>query len=441
MTRFNRLDDLSDLNEAIMLYKRNASLLTDSDYQKALWMNNLGIAQKKLFLKSENIADLNDAISALNDASCLCPDGHPQRAKFLANFAAAVLLRYSQFGDENDYEKAITAFTSAVYSRNAPASVRFKTAVLWARLPQANKFKESVGGPGLRWNEFERLMKLDSESLEFRQFVGNRSESWGASRGDLGILVEGWSESIPAFTAALDILPELSWLGLSIRDRHYHIVAAGEVVREAVGTAINAHEYGRAVEWLEQGRSIIWGQILELRTPVDALKQSHPDLAEKLLLFSTQLEGAGTRDISLHWELLQLAGDRYHEVAHARDLLLKEIRALPKFSRFLLPKTMSEISLAAEHGPVVILNVSLWQTAALVLMPGFVEEILYIPLPEFHIERIDALEKSLRGLVWEGRGMKREGRMPPEAEFADILSELWKRVAKPILEGIGYSVS
>ncbi|KAJ7903093.1 CHAT domain-containing protein [Mycena leptocephala] len=258
---------------------------------------------------------------------------------------------------------------------------------------------------------------------------------------------------MPAYRSALELLPELSWLGLSVRDRHHHLVTAGQVVRDAVGTAINACEYGTALEWLEQGRSVIWGQILELRTPVDALKHSHPDLAEKFLLLSRQLEDAGTRDTSLrpglmdrHWEPLHSARQRYHAAANARNLLLKEIRALHNFDRFLLPKTISELSRAAQKGLVVILNVNSWQICdALVLMSGLNHDVLRIPLPEFSTSIAKALEESLRSLLREnGRGEaldgKREGRMSPEDEFAHILSELWNRVAKPILEGIGYKV-
>ncbi|KAJ7890443.1 hypothetical protein B0H13DRAFT_2665973 [Mycena leptocephala] len=192
-------------------------------------------------------------------------------------------------------------------------------------------------------------VNTDGPSLElqaaFSVSESSTAESSGFNRTEtriqrkLSIPLEGqWTKSMPAFRTALELLPELSWLGLSVRDRHHHIVTAGQVVRDAVGTAINACEYGTALEWLEQGRSVIWGQILELRTPVDALKHSHPVLAEKFLLLSRQLEDAGTRDTSLqpglmdrHWESLHSAGQRYHAAANARNLLLKEIRALHKF--------------------------------------------------------------------------------------------------------------
>ncbi|KAJ7839739.1 CHAT domain-containing protein [Mycena leptocephala] len=261
---------------------------------------------------------------------------------------------------------------------------------------------------------------------------------------------------MPAYTVALNLLPELSCLGLSFGDRHHHLSKAGTMVRGAVGTAIKINQYDKAVEWVEQGRSVIWGQILELRTPLDALKETRPDLAEKLMVLSMQLEGAASRGTSEQMaqavfagqqsevEPIQVAAQRYHEAAHARDQLLKEIRALHEFDRFLLPKTMSELSLVMERGPVVILSVSTWACDALVLMPGLGEEVLHIPLPDFSIGHAEAFGKSLDSLVGHsGRGERlvgrREGNVDPEAQFAYILRELWKLVAKPVLAGLGYT--
>jgi hypothetical protein len=442
VSRFDRFNNLDDLNEAILIYKGAVSLLTDEDFRKALWLSNLGIAKKKLFLESGHLSDLNDGVDSLTDAVRLCPDGHARKASLFFNLATAMYTRFFRLGDENDYAQAIASYTSAACSQNAPASVRFQTAVWWAQLPQFNKFKGSIGGPAMKWNELKELMKLGPDSVEVDRVISSRLESWFNPEQKLGIPSEEWSESIPAYTVALGILPELSWLGSSIRDRHHQMAAVGKVVRDAVGTAINAHQYNKAVEWLEQGRSVIWGQILELRTPVDALKQTHLELAEKFLLLSAQLEDAGTRGHSLQREPLD-SGGQYHGVAHARNLLLKEIRALPHFNRFLLPKTMSALFSAAERGPVVILSTSSWGTCdALVLMPGLDSEVLRIDLPAFTMQYAETLEETLRRLLREGgRGMKREGKMAPEAEFADILAELWERIAKPVLVGIGYNVS
>jgi hypothetical protein len=43
------------------------------------------------------------------------------------------------------------------------------------------------------------------------------------------------------------------------------------VASEAAAAAISAKQYNTALEWLEQGHSIVWNQFLQLRTPFDAL--------------------------------------------------------------------------------------------------------------------------------------------------------------------------
>ncbi|KAJ7855436.1 CHAT domain-containing protein [Mycena leptocephala] len=369
--RFDRLHILSDMHEAIVAFKEANRLVTDDNPAKVRLLAHLGQALYFLFLKSENLSDLNDGISAMDSALRLCPAGHPMRTGQSLSLSLATWARF-----------AITLTVS---------------------MP-------SLSQPQPHVRKLQHLEHLQSQEYPTR------------------FRLEMGTESMPAYRAALHLLPELSWLGLSIRDRHHYIgTSAGRVVRDAVGAAIGACEYVTAVEWFERGRSVVWGQILELRTPVDALKQSHPDLAERFILRSRQLEDAGTREI----------------FAHARDMLLEEIRALDKFDRFLLLKAISELTVAAERGPVVILNVSS-EIGALVLMPGLDDEVLYISLPNFSKLDLVAVEESLgRLLPGHGRGERldgrREGQMPPEVEFAHVLSELWKRVAWPILQGLGYT--
>ena len=69
----------------------------------------------------------------------------------------------------------------------------------------------------------------------------------------------------------------------------------------------------------------------------------------------------------------------YHKLAHEHAGLLKEIRKIPGFERFLLPKTLAQLLPDANQGPIVMLNVSQLQCDALVLIPGC-DDILHIPL-------------------------------------------------------------
>jgi hypothetical protein len=52
----------------------------------------------------------------------------------------------------------------------------------------------------------------------------------------------------------------------------------------------------KAVEWLVEGRCIVWNQLNLLRTPVDELRSYDPTLADRLSNLSRELEMAGLRD-------------------------------------------------------------------------------------------------------------------------------------------------
>jgi hypothetical protein len=122
---------------------------------------------------------------------------------------------------------------------------------------------------------------------------------------------------------------------------------------------------------------------------------------------------------------------------------------LEGFHHFLLPKTIAKLSTAAQEGPVVFVNVSDHSCDALALLPGLTEEVIHVPLPEFTPEHVYNLTKSLRQLMPSmGRGdidrlhSQREGGSAGlEEDFAHILSELWVRLVKPVLDALAIAVS
>ncbi|KAJ7748283.1 hypothetical protein DFH07DRAFT_775743 [Mycena maculata] len=105
------------------------------------------------------------------------------------------------------------------------------------------------------------------------------------------------------------------------------------------------------------GCSVIWGQLLNLCTPVD-LRKSYPVLANQLGSLSTSLETAGTQSNAVAHGVkppsLEVIANQSHSLALERDAVLQQIRALPGFERFLSSKPISELLLAAQKGPVAI---------------------------------------------------------------------------------------
>ena len=67
------------------------------------------------------------------------------------------------------------------------------------------------------------------------------------------------------------------------------------LARNAAACAIRSGHFSRAVEFLEEGRTIFWSQALQLRTPLDKLPLEAPDLAQKLKDISQSLEQGSLR--------------------------------------------------------------------------------------------------------------------------------------------------
>ncbi|KAJ7851911.1 hypothetical protein B0H14DRAFT_3659681 [Mycena olivaceomarginata] len=240
------------------------------------------------FERFDDLTDINHAVSKLEGAVGLVPEGDPHKPVTLVNLGTSLLCRFERFHDHHDFETMLDQFTQAASSPTGRGKIRFNAAKLWGKYAQRYRH----------------------------------------------------SSLMHAYTTAVNLLPELAWPGLSIRDQHYRIQEAGQVVRNAAAAAIADHQYSTAVEWLEQGRSVTWAQILGLRTPVDELRKDHPELADELISISTQLERGAVRSRATEpatggpSESLKSIAHRSHILAERRAQLLKQIRHLDGFKHF-----------------------------------------------------------------------------------------------------------
>ncbi|KAJ7838843.1 CHAT domain-containing protein [Mycena leptocephala] len=389
--RFQTFWDLEDINEAVLVGEEAVHRISDDDPQRPVICSHLGQSLAARFRCLKNLNDLIRSILMHKVAVESTPDDDPEAPTRWLRLGFSVQARFKHLGDPADLHHAVSHFQSAAKSSTGPAHVRLRAAFMWAEC----------------------------------------------------VTHTGTESPLDAYHMALRLLPEAAWLGLSISDRHHEILHAGLIVRHAATAAIVASQPKIAVEWLEQGRAVIWGQLLALRTPVNQLNDDHPKLAERLLSLSSQLEGSGMRRAqeSNTNPSHQLISDQAHRAAHARKELLQEIRHLKGFEQFLLPKTVSQLALAAQRGPVVMLNISTTRCDALVLMAGLDDDVLHIPLPNFTPQKAEHMAKSFRDLVHPpGRNERmvitREGKLTRENEFAKTLSELWVGLVKPVLDGL-----
>ena len=213
-----------------------------------------------------------------------------------------------------------------------------------------------------------------------------------------------------------------------------------------------------AVEWLEQGRSIVWGELLELRSSYEELSSAHPGHARRLQELSAALEHAGATRENLLSTFSEYVGngahyarespaeaDRHRRLAIERDELLREIRSLPGFEQFLLGKTICQLRASAHSGPVVILNAAAHRCDALIVLAN-VDHVVHVPLPYFTLQRSAGLQNMLEKLLGHARATscnderKGDPATRGSVSWESLLYTLWKGIVHPVLEALAFSV-
>jgi hypothetical protein len=405
--RFERLGDLADLNASILNFKDTLRLTPDGHPDKHLYFTNHGIALRTHFIRLGDHIDINNSITSFQNAVQLTADTHHLKPAWLNNLGLSLLTRFNWFGDLADLNESELNLRNAV--RLTPDN----------HAHMATWFNH-LGS--LLLKRFRQLQNLDDvhEALSRCSVAASSSSASPSVRFDASrrwalchhILQSPPSASLEAYHIAIDLLPQLAWLGSSMPDRHHQLKYASDTVCHAAAAAVKAGHNGLAVEWLEQGRSVIWGQLLQLRTPLDFLKSRHPELGQNLehtLLHLEELESQwsitnmaikplGTQMLASKSGILAKSS---HDLAYDRAQLLTKIRAQPGFETFMLPKPLSQLTPAACSGPIVMLVLSPVDNRcnALIILPNLEDDVISLALESFTPWLAEQLYAALQQII------------------------------------------
>ncbi|PVF92650.1 hypothetical protein CPB86DRAFT_165945 [Serendipita vermifera] len=438
-TRYKRLGNDSDINDALFHHQKAVNLTPADDPDKPIRLTNYGSSLYARFERTGDRDDIDNAVVQEQMAVDLTPDDHPDKSSYLTNLGAFLGLRFSRFGGPSDLDNAIKSQQRAL--ELVPAWHPTRTSHLF-NLAQSFRIR------------FERFHDPhDAESA-----ISHLSAAATAPDGpptELFKAVEVWirlasrikhDSLLAAYGCALDLIPLVAWLGLPIADRHWHLIKIGGIAREAAAAAISAEQYDKALEWLEQGRSIVWTQILQLRTPVDKLREVEPDLADRLLQISQLLDlGPQYAEFSDSGDsTTEEEGRKYRALTAEWEALVKQIGSIPNFGNFLQSPTSSRLMRAAQDGPVIVLNIAKTRCDALALLPGL-EEVIHIPLPNITFDRIIELRDDLKEHLYSSGIRMRDTRAATklmdegDGNCERVLAELWDNLVKPVLDTLAFS--
>jgi len=437
--RFRRLNNVADINMSVLQHQEAVKLAPNDHAYKFHLLKTLGSSLLNRFIGHKDIADLNEAILAQEHALSLTPHDHPGRPSRLTGLGVSLMHRFQQLGDIADIDQSILFIGDSVECTqdDDPAKCQRLTYLgntlleRYRHLHHRNDFNNAI-------TQFSRVARSSTGPPSVRL---NGAMNWARMA-----LKNDASHALDAYAIVINLLPRVAWLGLTITERHRLLSNIGSTVTEAAAIAIEHEKYTTAVEWLDHGRSIIWGQLLHLRTPVDELREVEPELADRLKQISHDLEHASTRNefVDQNGRLsMEQAAQQHRRLAKQWDDMVEKVRAVGGFEDFLRPKKLQELRNAARLGPIVVLNIDKRRCDALVITVDS-DDVIHIPLDRFSYNRSQLLQHSLNKLLTDANVRMRGGRQVSDkggVGFETILSELWIDVVKPVLDFLRFPVS
>ncbi|KAG8711885.1 hypothetical protein FRC09_020355 [Ceratobasidium sp. 395] len=384
--RYRSSGNVCDIDEAIRCGNRAISLVSDKHPSLSAFLDTLGQSYKTRFDLLREISDIDAAIKCQKRAVAISSNDHPDGAIWLQNLGNSCLIRFKHQSERADIEKAVHYFEKVA--------------------------RYSAGHPFTRFNSARDCARLCVQHGIFR--------------------------SLQAYGLAMALIPQVIWLGAPVDVRYRQVMReiAG-VATEAAGTAISLQQYDLAIEWLEQGRSIIWGQSLLLRRPIDDLSKANSTLAADIQHTAYELDSLIFSDSGQEH---QVNSERQRRLAERWEGLVHNVRLIPGFHGFLQPHKPSELLTSAQGGAVVIINAHAARCDALVLQPG-ASDIIHIPLVDLSLEKIilaqTQLQNSLHRAGLLTRGVK-VVRAKSDDIFRKILAMLWTDLVEPIVKFLGY---
>ncbi|TFK19235.1 hypothetical protein FA15DRAFT_648667 [Coprinopsis marcescibilis] len=458
--RFERTSDLRDIGEAIASQKRAVDLTPPGHPDLPGHLSNVGNSFRRCFERTGDLRSIGEAIASQERAVKLIPPGHPDLPGHLSNLGASFRSRFERTGDLRDIGEAIASQERAI-KLTPPGH-----ADLPGRLSNlGNSFRLC----------FDKTKNFD----DLNAALAYSKRSGTSLAGPLSIKFDAakrWAilshnyfpaspETLLAFETAVRLVSVIAGLEQTVQHGHSTLHSISTFTLLAAAAACSLERPDKALEWLEQGRCLVWSQLNHLRTPLDDLRVANSSLADRYSDISRALEIAGSRNSGLAMgpstSTLDSVSAEEEALSHVKlaaewDSVLTRIRTtVPGFENFLLPPRCSALlQNLSDAGPIIIINIHQDRCDALALMAGL-DEPFHIPLPLFSFGKAETLRTYLTGLsrsfgMWVREDVQgseigqhrkpRQARTGTHGEtLASILATLWIDVVKPILDALGFS--
>jgi tetratricopeptide (TPR) repeat protein len=318
--RFEFGGEAADLDQAIA--SCDDAVAARAGLSRASSLTVLASVLAQRFGVTEDVADLDAAVSVSAEALSYVPTGHSERATYVHNHAQALLERFMATGDEPYLEAATKACREAV--KETPANRTVLAAACYSalstclsqRYARTGDFTDSDAAIDAGT---KAIVSVSTGSPHQARYLSNRGIAWfrrfesSGQDADLTNAVADWTAAtaitssppqnrlmtaaqwgaremergrpgpaVTAYSTAVMLLSQAAWRGLTRSTREKRLADWAGIACDAAASALADAEPRHSVELLEQGRSVLWHDALNLWTDLARLESEHPELAQSL---------------------------------------------------------------------------------------------------------------------------------------------------------------
>ncbi|MFG1798342.1 CHAT domain-containing protein [Nocardia sp. NPDC049149] len=443
LERYHRIGDPGDLERSIELLR---STTDTASAEPVAWTRGVASLVEALFERFHGTGDQGDLDESIRLVRAAAGTEDDFESMSLATSLSAVLrARFQLCGDPADLDEAID-YAERVLRSNTNES---DTAALEFNLGSALASRHRLSG-----STHDRdcaLTVLESVAVQADHDLTLRIQAAHASGVLLAREDPGRAAQLLAF--AVHLLDNLAPRHLEAADQQRQLHDVGAVAADAAAFALQdpgrpvEARAGQALELIEAGRAILFGQGIEMRSDTRELAAQHPDLAEQLDALRHTLrwmrEGS-PRGLYMLGDFPDPTLRSFPDAVRERRTLgeryvalLDEIRSRPGFTHFAKAAPDIDIPALELPGAVVVFNISEFRSDAMLVNKGTVS---HVSLPTLTIDavadQVAAFDQALRDAADPTSTSAR--RAAAQRTFSQILQWLWHHAAGPVLEALGH---
>ncbi|KAG8958795.1 hypothetical protein FRC03_008815 [Tulasnella sp. 419] len=373
--------------------------------------------------RQQNIQRVDRCIQYFEEALQLMSPSYVQDMTILAG---CFHLRYILKGDIYDINRAFQLATKAIQHTPSDHPSLARRWELLALIRQGvSKRAEDLLIPSYKNIDPNRLFQQAAK----HPLASVKDRFMAAFSWFFSALLSGQLESsLAAYETYIELFDQ--WLLIKAPSMRYrHVIISGvpqEIAFDAAACAIEAGDIIKAVEYLEQGRTLLWSHLEHYHAPFELLHEADPALANELKVCGYQLESSAISKHLSNSPPLSMGHEvyKYREISERWNALVSQVRQLDGFTNFLKAPAFSVLQQACFNGPVIVINMSSRHCDAIIIQKD--SDPTLVPLTGTHLDDIANLVTRLSCALNSGPG--------GSAWIIGVLRSLWDDIVEPVVQ-------